>query len=190
MKNLLIIVLLINGLCTSALAQEKLLTPENVGDVNVFIIDDAVNGCWTNLRESREYAEEQLKIRGYTINEFALLEHTDVDPLMQKYRPLVGKLHEEFSDEDRNNLLLDIAQGNRFTLLIRVVSQRENVGLCFGSVRVTLERISLGFSNSSPMRAVAAEFYKVGVNYQNINITVLDALKDFISDFDKYRVYP
>ncbi len=37
MKNLLIIVLLITGLCTSALAQEKLLSPENVSDVHVHI---------------------------------------------------------------------------------------------------------------------------------------------------------
>ena len=64
MKHLLIILLLITGLCTSAFVQEKFLTPENVGDVHVHISDRAVNGCWTNLKESREYAEEQLKMRG------------------------------------------------------------------------------------------------------------------------------
>lgn len=104
MKNLLIILFLIIGLCTSALAQEKLLTPENVGDVNVTIIDNAVNGCWTNFRESREYAEEQLKIRGYAISTVQLLEHPDAEFAVQKYLPLVLKLPEEFSDEDAMNI--------------------------------------------------------------------------------------
>jgi len=187
MKNLLIIVLLINGLCTSALAQEKLLTPENVGDVHVAIIDNAVNGCWTNLRESREYAEEQLKMRGYTISKVRLFEHPDAGSAMQKYLPLVQKLPEEFSEEDRDNLLLDILQGNRFSLVVEVLSKRGDGGLCFGTVRVALERLSLGFSNSLPMRTVAAKYHDVGINYQNFNIEVLDALKAFISDFDQYR---
>ena len=188
MKNLLIILLLITGLCTSALAQEKFLTPENVGDVHVRIFDHAINGCWTNLRESKEYAEEQLKMRGYTISTVNLLEHPDAGSAAQKYLPLVRKLPEEFSNEDRDNLLLDILQGNNFYLFIEVLSKRDKGGLCFGTTRVTLERLSFGFSDNVLMRAVAAKYATVSANYQNFNIEVLDALKDFISDFDQYRV--
>ena len=188
MKHLLVIVLLITGLCTSALAKEKYLTPENVGDIHVHISDRAVNGCWTNLKESREYAEEQLKMRGYTISEVKLLQHPDVEILMKKYEPLVWKLPEEFSDEDRYNLLLDLLQDNRFVLIIEVLSKRDDGGLCFGATRMTLERLSFGFSDRMGMRAVAAVYANVGVNYQNFNIEVLDSLKAFISDFDQYRV--
>ena len=161
---------------------------KNLKYIEVVIDDKAKNGCWTNLRESREYAEEQLKIRGYTITTVQLLEHPDAGFAAQKYLPLVLKLPEEFSDEDRDNLLVDIAQGNRFSLVIEVLSKRGNGGLCFGSVRVTLERLSFGFSDSLGMRATAAAYANVGTNYQNFNIEVLDSLKAFISDFDQYRV--
>ena len=32
--------------------------------VAVVILDDAKDGCWTNLRETREYAEEKLRSKG------------------------------------------------------------------------------------------------------------------------------
>ena len=35
--------------------------------VNVKLNDDAKDGCWTNLRETREYAEEKLRSKGANI---------------------------------------------------------------------------------------------------------------------------
>ena len=35
--------------------------------VFVDLYDDAKNGCWTNLRETREYAEEKLRAKGANI---------------------------------------------------------------------------------------------------------------------------
>ena len=36
----------------------------HTGTVHVQLNDDAKNGCWTNLRETREYAEEKLRSKG------------------------------------------------------------------------------------------------------------------------------
>ena len=35
--------------------------------VRVELLDDAKDGCWTNLRETREYAEEKLRSKGANI---------------------------------------------------------------------------------------------------------------------------
>ena len=41
--------------------------PSTVESISVRIIDEATDGCWTNLREVREYAEEKLRIAGYKV---------------------------------------------------------------------------------------------------------------------------
>ena len=46
----------------------------------------------------------------------------------------------------------------------------------------------MGFHNRALMKAIAAEFDTVGVNYQNFNIAILDNVKTFVSDIDAFRV--
>lgn len=41
--------------------------PQNIGDISVVVIDDAIGGCWTNMSAVASYAEEKLKARGYQI---------------------------------------------------------------------------------------------------------------------------
>lgn len=45
------------------------ITPESFEDISVRIGDDARNGCWTNLREVKTYAEDKLALRGFTVVE-------------------------------------------------------------------------------------------------------------------------
>lgn len=42
------------------------VNPETIGEVAIWLGDFAQDGCWTNLREVREYAEEKLVQGGYT----------------------------------------------------------------------------------------------------------------------------
>ena len=186
MKQLLLILSFTLGLTTAISANEKFFTPDLVGDVQIYLSDRAVNGCWTNLKETREYAEEQLRMRGYTVTEYKLLDHPEVKEAMAKYSPLVKALPNQFSEEDRYNLMMDVSQGDRFMLMIEVNAERANSG-CFGAIRVTLERLSLGFQNQAILRAIAAELDTVGMNYQNFNISVLDNVKMFIRDIDSFR---
>lgn len=45
------------------------ITPDSFEDVSVRIGDDARNGCWTNLREVKTYAEDKLALKGFTVVE-------------------------------------------------------------------------------------------------------------------------
>tara|TARA_B110000908_G_C10095565_1_gene376119 strand:- start:319 stop:768 length:450 start_codon:yes stop_codon:yes gene_type:complete len=41
--------------------------PRNVGSVAVKISDSSDDGCWTNLREAKAYAEDKLDLAGFKI---------------------------------------------------------------------------------------------------------------------------
>ena len=187
MKQLAVILSFTLGLTTAVSANEKFFTSNLVGDVQIYLNDRAVNGCWTNLKETREYAEEQLQMKGYKVAKHKLLEHPDTQDILNLYKPLVMGLPEPFSEEDRYNILLDVMQKDRFILVIEVNAERSRSG-CFGATRVTLERMTMGFHNRALMKAIAAEFDTVGVNYQNFNIAILDNVKTFVSDIDAFRV--
>ena len=187
MKQLALILSFTLGLTNTVYANEKFFTSNLVGDVQIYLNDRAVNGCWTNLKETREYAEEQLQMNGYTVAKHKLLEHPDTKETLDLYKPLVMGLPEPFSEEDRYNILLDVMQKDRFILMIEVNAERSRSG-CFGATRVTLERMAMGFHNRALMRAIAAELDTVGVNYENFNIAILDDVKSFISSIDSYRV--
>jgi hypothetical protein len=46
-------------------------TKENISPVRVAIVDNATNGCWTNLNETKDYADAQLELAGIKVtNEF------------------------------------------------------------------------------------------------------------------------
>ncbi len=41
--------------------------PDRASSISVDLIDEATEACWTNLRESREYAEEKLRQKGFNV---------------------------------------------------------------------------------------------------------------------------
>ena len=41
----------------------------NLSSVIVTLEDDAINACWTNLKEVREYAEEKLHMQGVNVDD-------------------------------------------------------------------------------------------------------------------------
>lgn len=69
MKNFIAALLLMILTFGNASAQYvgKDVAPEAVGPIEVTITDGAKGGCWTNLREVREYTEEKLRIKEYTV---------------------------------------------------------------------------------------------------------------------------
>ena len=69
MKKLLAIGAFFTAAWCSAVSAQWVATdvnPKSVGTIHVYLEDDAKDGCWTNLREVREYAEEKLRIAGYS----------------------------------------------------------------------------------------------------------------------------
>jgi hypothetical protein len=43
------------------------LSPDAIRSIQVRIADNATGACWTNLKEVREYAEEKLRSKGYSL---------------------------------------------------------------------------------------------------------------------------
>ena len=62
------LMLLFTVFATQASANEMTIDDlRNLKYIEVIIADDATDACWTNLRESREYAEEKLRSVGATL---------------------------------------------------------------------------------------------------------------------------
>ena len=69
MKKLLAIGAFFTAAWCSAVSAQWVSTgvnPKSVGTIHVYLEDGAIGGYWTNLREVREYAEEKLRIAGYS----------------------------------------------------------------------------------------------------------------------------
>ena len=69
MKRLFAITALMSGLwCGTANAQNVApnVNPQSIGPVDVSLVDNMSDACWTNLRDVREYAEEKLHMSGYS----------------------------------------------------------------------------------------------------------------------------
>ncbi len=48
-------------------ADGKLYSPEDYAKAYVEIVDNADNGCWTNIGEVKTYAEDQMELMGFTV---------------------------------------------------------------------------------------------------------------------------
>jgi len=66
MKNLFAAIAVLFATSTGAFALDQEFI-KNIKHVEVILDDDATNACWTNLKESREYAEEKLRGLGATL---------------------------------------------------------------------------------------------------------------------------
>ena len=66
MKNLFAAIAVLFAASTGAFAIDQDYV-KNIKQVEVILEDNATNACWTNLKESREYAEEKLRGLGATL---------------------------------------------------------------------------------------------------------------------------
>ena len=66
-KHLTILVAFLVTISTQASTQEMTYSDLKNLKVNVLLHDSAKDACWTNLTESREYAEEKLRSAGATV---------------------------------------------------------------------------------------------------------------------------
>ena len=68
MKAIAVIAILILFDAGTGVAQNHgNVSPSQIKSVKVRLVDDTEDACWTNLSESRDYAEEKLRMAGYTV---------------------------------------------------------------------------------------------------------------------------
>ena len=75
-KLLKFIVIFVTLVCSPAVADpvvwDKDFSIRDTKAIRVFLDDNASGACWTNLRETREYAEEKVRMLGGKIDDFDL----------------------------------------------------------------------------------------------------------------------
>ena len=75
-KLLKFIVIFVTLVCSPAVADpvvwDKDFSIRDTKAIRVFLDDNASGACWTNLRETREYAEEKVRMLGGKIDDFVL----------------------------------------------------------------------------------------------------------------------
>lgn len=52
-----------------SVAADPIWQPSDFEGAYVWIVDNATNGCWTNIGEARKYAEDQLELAGFKVIE-------------------------------------------------------------------------------------------------------------------------
>lgn len=138
-------------------AQNIKWRPQDFTGTYVSIFDRAENGCWTNIGETKEYAEDQLELAGFKV-----------------------------ADPPQNDLGSAInSQVNAITLVIDVKGIRWPDGMCVGSLTmffvgrvILLEDQSQWVSSTIGMPAGVPLW-----DEQNFNTIVLDHTKTFIASW-------
>lgn len=159
--------------------QPNLFTPDQIKIGEVALDDRATDGCWTNLKESREYLEEQFRLNGYELRD----EEALIAPEEERRR--VGNVVRSLANEDAppsvvKGAYLTMLQDNSYDAMIKVLATRTTGGYCVGSLRVSIQRVLVGHHEDV--------VYKVDVDYldlgfsenSNVNIIVLDLSKSLV----------
>ena len=152
--------------------------PDQIKITAVSLADYAKRGCWTNLKESREYLEEQLKAMQYE-----LLYDLSPDWMKKEDRDraleIVSNLPSDVSLAVRSAMYLDMVQQNAYEVRIRVSANRMNSGQCYGAARVGLYRYAGGHNADHFQSVEFIALDQIFVKNKNLNIAVLDLAKAF-----------
>ena len=163
-----------------ALAEERphLFTPDQIKIGEIRLDDRATGGCWTNLKESREYFEEQFRLNGYELlSEVALIASEEE---RKKARKVVRSIAGEVTTSVYKSTYYNILQDNRYDAMVRVLASRSSTGLCVGSLRVSLQRVIVGHHEDIITHVDVEYLDQVVAQSNNVNIIVLDLSKTLV----------
>lgn len=163
-----------------ALAEERphLFTPEQIKIGEVSLVDNAKNGCWTNLKESREYLEEQFRLNGYEL----LSQEALIAPEEERRRVgnVVSRLVDEAPQSVVKGAYLTMIQDNRYDATIKVHAVRTTAGSCIGTMRISIQRILVGHHEDVVTTVDVDYLENIYSEPDNLNIEVLDLSKSFV----------
>jgi hypothetical protein len=179
-----IFAVLLSLLATGLFAEEEnnkpVFSSANISVTETKLEDNATDGCWTNLKQSREYLDEQFKMNGYkqvtmgdeygylTKEEFTLVNRT------------MAKLPDELSEYERYSAYLAMMQKNYYEPTISVLAYRNDLGRCYGFIQVSLNRwVAAHHINKSYVVEVNYN-RNVFMNADNVNGIVLNMAKEFV----------
>lgn len=168
---------------TFSAAEGQRFGPDSIRIIDVLVDDRATGGCWTNISEVQKYAEDQLRLSGYTItgvqeNGF-LKADNELEEMEEFLKDLPPSLPAPTLMAVRNQLYVD----NLFALGVLVDAQRDSQK-CWGFAEVFLGQPYFDKSGDSHIATVARVFYTFK-NYDNANTILFDLVKDFVAGLKK-----
>lgn len=168
---------------TFSAAEEQRFGPDTIRIIQVGADDQATGGCWTNISEVQKYAEDQLRLNGYTItgvqeNGF-LRADNELQEMKEVFQELPPSLPAPTLLAVKNHLYLD----NLFFLGLLVDAQRDSDG-CWGFAEITLEQPYFDKSGDSQTAVVERDYFTFK-NYHNANTVMFDLVKDFVAGLKK-----
>ena len=179
-----IFAVLLSLFATDVFAEEAnnkpVFSSANISVTETKLEDNATDGCWTNLKQSREYLDEQFKMNGYKQvtrgNEYGYLtkeEFTLVNRTM-------AKLPNELAEYERYSAYLAMMQKNYYEPTISVLAYRNDFGRCYGFIQVSLNRW-LAAHHVDKSYVVEVDYNRnVFMNADNVNGLVLNMAKEFV----------
>lgn len=143
---------------SNAASAEGLWKPSDFDGAYVHIFDNATNGCWTNIRETRSYAEDQLELAGFNLVE----------------RP-------ESKEHEPHPLLIN----NIVEYRIHVKASRQDNGLCIGYLNSSFwASVAPGYDQSKLILGqIGAPYVWAVWNNKNLNQYMFDQVKDTIEEW-------
>ena len=155
MRFILTIAFMVFAVQASALPSDKIKAMVN-------LVGQAKGGCWTKLRETREYAEEKLRMKGIA---YVL--------------PMDTYASDEYPEFHIQN----------FFLTITVTAQRAGESFCYGDINIRLHSYDTlndkTFTNYEKLYDIVRnEGGIVLYKYGNLNNDVLDTVSRFISEVE------
>lgn len=129
--------------------------PSDYDGAFVRIIDDATNGCWTNIGEVRKYAEDQLALAGFKVVE---------------------------EPEEKANLPHPLLRENLTAYTLHVNASRQDNGLCIGYLSSSFwGAVAPGYDQSKLIvTQIGPPFVWSVWNDENLNQYMYDQVKDTI----------
>lgn len=176
-----ILTALLMTLATQVAAEEtsSIYSSDKIRISSVEIYDLAKQGCWTNLTESRQYLEEQLRIGGYT-----LLDSPNGDWVTEADKVRAGrsvaKIANDISEADSHALFLRLIQGDVYEAFIRVNADLSTNNLCYGGIRIGLSRYIASHEVDSSKNIEFTYLDQIVLKSGNLNIPVLELSKQFV----------
>lgn len=149
------LVALLTTLTSTTGQAEQFYSPDDFQTASVRLLDDAKNGCWTNIGETKTYAEDQLRLRGLDVVQRDSYEF-ETDPFWED---------------------------GHIAFLLRVEAQRIGNGLCAGHVIVMMAK-SWDWDDRSFVAGTLGYPASWSIwDDNNLNTLVLDFTKGFISNW-------
>ena len=179
-----IFAVLLSLFATGVFAEEAnnkpVFSSANISVTETKLVDNATDGCWTNLKQSREYLDEQFKMNGYKQavlgDEYGYLtkeEWTLVNRTMAKFP-------NELAEYARYSAYLAMMQENYYEPTINVLAYRNDLGRCYGFIQVSLNRW-IGLHHIDKSYVVEVDYNRnVFMNADNVNGIVLNMAKEFV----------